>query len=136
MRDKRRSVWTTEARGTGPYPERLVPEPGPVDRALTTAFARISSRFERSADRLAARVAEVEALGQHFSTIGDDALREIAGELRVALLRHGFRADLVARSFALVREVSHRLLGLRHYPVQLMGGWALTRGMMAEMDTG
>ena len=66
-------------------------------------------------------------------TIG---LREAAEALRGPLLRHRFRRDLVARAFAIVREVSTRRLGMRHYPVQLMGGIALIEGRLVEMETG
>jgi preprotein translocase subunit SecA len=42
----------------------------------------------------------------------------------------------VARAFALVRETARRTLGIRHFDVQVMGGWVLLHGMVAEMDTG
>jgi len=44
--------------------------------------------------------------------------------------------ELVAVAFALVREMSYRVLGMRHYNVQIMAGWALMHGMVAEMATG
>src|SRR5205085_11474482 len=50
--------------------------------------------------------------------------------------RQGFRPELVARAFALIREVSTRVHGQRHYDVQLIGGLVLLRGMVAEMETG
>jgi preprotein translocase subunit SecA len=50
--------------------------------------------------------------------------------------REGFERDVVARSFAIVRETATRTLGQRHYDVQLIGGLILLRGMVAEMDTG
>jgi preprotein translocase subunit SecA len=52
------------------------------------------------------------------------------------LRRDGFCPEAVAAAFALVREVGRRTLGLRHYDVQLAGGYALLNGMVAEMDTG
>ena len=48
----------------------------------------------------------------------------------------GLRPDLVARAFAVIREVSGRTLGMRHFDVQLLGGWAMMRGKVAEMETG
>jgi preprotein translocase subunit SecA len=71
-----------------------------------------------------------------FADASDDNLASAARQLRGPLLRHGFRPDLVARSFALVRETTWRKLGLRHYSVQLQGAWALLDGMFAEMETG
>jgi preprotein translocase subunit SecA len=49
---------------------------------------------------------------------------------------HGFVDDLVARAFALVREVAARRLGQRPFDVQLVGGRVLLGGMVAEMETG
>jgi preprotein translocase subunit SecA len=51
-------------------------------------------------------------------------------------LRRGFEPQLVARAFALTREVSARRLGLRHHRSQIMGGWAMLKGGLAEMETG
>ena len=48
----------------------------------------------------------------------------------------GFDDELVARAFAVVREASRRMLGMRHHDVQLIGGWALLQGRVAEMATG
>ena len=52
------------------------------------------------------------------------------------LLRKGFSRELVASSFALIRETGFRVLGMYHYPCQLFGGLALLNGKIAEMDTG
>ena len=46
------------------------------------------------------------------------------------------RPDLVARSFAVIRELAGRRLGMRHFDVQLLGGWAMVRGKIVEMETG
>src|SRR4051812_20018204 len=48
----------------------------------------------------------------------------------------GFDDSLVAQAFAVVREASRRVLGMRHHDVQLIGGWALLQGRIAEMETG
>ena len=50
--------------------------------------------------------------------------------------KQGFADPLLARAFAVVREGSRRTLGMRHHDVQLIGGWALLQGMIAEMETG
>ena len=100
------------------------------------AYASLAIRFERGAKALAPRAAEIEALGAQIASLDDDRLREASETLRGPLLRHQFRRDLVARAFAIVREVSTRRLGMRHYPVQLMGGIALIEGRLVEMETG
>ena len=69
--------------------------------------------------------------------------RVFAAELesRLAGLRRVLRAEGVtleasARSFALIRELSDRVLGKRHYDCQMLAGWAMLKGMVAEMETG
>ena len=64
------------------------------------------------------------------------ALDQHLTQLRANLLRHGLSETLIARAFALTREVADRTLGMRHFDTQLVGGWILMHGMLAEMDTG
>jgi preprotein translocase subunit SecA len=66
----------------------------------------------------------------------DADLPHMAAEIGRQLRRHGYRDDLVARAFALVREAARRHLGTPHYDVQLMGGLVLLKGLVAEMETG
>ena len=56
--------------------------------------------------------------------------------LSIALGHEGLTDALAGRAFALVRESARRTLGMRHHDVQIMGGWAMLRGMLAEMQTG
>jgi preprotein translocase subunit SecA len=79
------------------------------------------------------RVAEVEA---KFRGLNEVQLRDHALELKRALRREGLRDELVAEAFALVRETAGLIMGMRHFDVQLIGGWILLNGMVAEMHTG
>jgi preprotein translocase subunit SecA len=63
-------------------------------------------------------------------------IQKAADDLRAPLLRRGFQPELAARAFALVRAAAERTLGMRHFPVQLMGGQVMLAGMLAEMETG
>jgi preprotein translocase subunit SecA len=123
-------------RPAGPYPERRETELGPLDWTLIAAFAGLVARFERGAKSLRPRAAEIEALARETSQLSDGNLRKTAEALRGMLNRHRSRRDLVARAFAVIRETSARRLGLRPYPVQLMGGLALLEGRLVEMATG
>jgi preprotein translocase subunit SecA len=91
----------------------------------------------RRARGLADFAAEVDTLGDEFAALDQTGLdarrREIATALRK---RPGFPHDLMVQSFALIRELSFRLSGRRHYGVQLMGAYAMVRGNLAEMSTG
>ncbi len=81
----------------------------------------------------------VELTECHSSVVArwsDEQLRERAGTLGLRMRTEGFEPGLVGEAFAVVREVSTRCLGLRHYGVQLIGGWILLHGRVAEMETG
>jgi preprotein translocase subunit SecA len=81
-------------------------------------------------------VQRVEVQGRTVTPLGEAELRLAAQVLREDLHRRGVTEDLVARSFALVREAASRTIGERHYDVQLLGGQVLLDGMVAEMETG
>jgi preprotein translocase subunit SecA len=66
----------------------------------------------------------------------DDVLMGEARELRRLLRLRGLRIEPVARAFGLIRELANRTVGLRHFDVQLLGGFVLLKGMLAEMETG
>jgi preprotein translocase subunit SecA len=68
--------------------------------------------------------------------LDDDALRAKTGEFRQRIDRGETLDDLLIEAFAVVREAGKRVLGQRHYDVQLMGGAALHFGWVAEMKTG
>jgi len=78
----------------------------------------------------------VDRHGGGIATLGEDAILAAAQRLGRELRARRFVDDLVARAFALVREVAERTLGERHFDVQLVGGRVLLGGMVAEMETG
>ena len=85
---------------------------------------------------LSSVVPEVNALEAQISALSDDALRGKTGEFKSRLERGEDLDDLLVEAFAVVREASRRVIGQRHYDVQLMGGAALHAGWVAEMRTG
>ncbi|HEX5094243.1 MAG TPA: prepilin peptidase [Burkholderiales bacterium] len=119
-----------------PYPEREELREGRLERIVTalryfTGGARIGERG------LARIVAAAQAAGIALQGESDEALRARATGLRARLRREGFDALApAAEAFALVREMASRTIGLRHFDVQLIGGWAMLNGMLAEMETG
>jgi preprotein translocase subunit SecA len=120
---------------TGSYPEREDVRESWLDRTTSAVFGALYQRFgpnhlDRGFLRQVARASEgLELLTTH-------KLSETATVLRRDLHRNGLRPDLVASAFAVIREVSGRTLGMRHFDVQLLGGWAMMRGKVAEMETG
>lgn len=82
------------------------------------------------------QLAQIDLIGRNFKSLTDAELREKSEELKKQL-REGVSKDTIINdAFALVREASDRVLGLRHYDVQLIGGFVLDEGKIAEMKTG
>jgi len=81
-------------------------------------------------------VPDINALGPEMALLTDDALRAKTGEFRSRIERGESIDDLLIESFAVMREASSRVIGQRHFDVQLMGGAALHFGWVAEMKTG
>ena len=81
-------------------------------------------------------VPDINALESSVQSLSDDALRGKTAEFRSRLERGETLDDLLIEAFAVVREGAHRVIGQRHYDVQMMGGAALHFGWVAEMKTG
>lgn len=120
----------------GPYPEREEPREGRLDRLAAQAVGGVTRWLQRWRSPSGGIAGQVEECGSGLQGLSEASLGEIALDLRRRLRQEGFRPDLVARSFALVREVAGRTIGERHFDVQLLGGKALLDGMVAEMETG
>ena len=105
-----------------------------LEATLTALPMALRSRFGHpQAGRFVRRVNRLETA---YKEMSNEALLSKSDEIRSSLRQHGFRDAEVAEAFALVRETAHREIGLRHYDVQLRGGYAMLQGMIAEMDTG
>ncbi len=78
----------------------------------------------------------IEALEPKFQAMSDDELIKYSDSLRERAKGGESLDDLMPEAFALIRETSVRVLGKRHYRVQLMGGIVLHKGNIAEMKTG
>ena len=81
-------------------------------------------------------VPEINALEVSVAALSDDALRGKTDEFRQRIANGESLDDLLVESFAVMREAGKRVLGQRHYDVQLMGGAALHFGWISEMKTG
>lgn len=127
---------TASILAAAPYPERDEPREGKLDRLLT-ALRYFTGGAGVSSARLGRIVDATNACAAGMESLSDDGLRTRAAALRLRLRSNGY-ANLVLAGevFALAREAASRTIGLRHFDVQLAGGWALLNGMIAEMDTG
>ncbi|MGD6944465.1 accessory Sec system translocase SecA2 [Cytobacillus gottheilii] len=81
-------------------------------------------------------VEEINMLESKYEAYDNEQLQNMTNQFKEELQNGKNIRDITADAFAVVREVSKRVLGLRHYDVQLIGGLVLTEGNIAEMPTG
>ncbi|OOG44935.1 preprotein translocase subunit SecA [Rhodanobacter sp. C06] len=104
-----------------------------LNRALTSIFG---SRNERVLRQLSRTVARINALEPEFEKLDDEALRGKTEAFKQRVAAGETLDKLLPEAFAVVREGAKRVLGMRHYDVQLIGGMVLHQGKIAEMRTG
>jgi preprotein translocase subunit SecA len=102
--------------------------------ALAKKF--IGSANDRVVKRLEKPVAEIAALEPSLVKLSDAELAARTVAFRERLAKGETLDDLLPEAFATVREAAKRILGQRHFDVQMMGGMVLHRGSIAEMATG
>src|SRR5688572_14621123 len=104
-----------------------------LNSLLTRLFG---SRNERLLRQLQKNVAKINALEPELERLNDTALKRKTEEFRDRVAKGESLDALLPEAFAVCREASRRVLGLRHYDVQLIGGMVLHSGRIAEMRTG
>lgn len=96
-------------------------------------FGNANDRFVK---KLYKTVNKINALEPDFIKLSDEELKAKTDEYRTRLKNGETLDDILPEAFATVREASKRVMGQRHYDVQLIGGIVLHKGMIAEMKTG
>mgnify|MGYP006266704543 CR=1 FL=1 len=94
------------------------------------------SRNDRLLKQYKRIVAQINALEHGLATLDDVALQAKTAELKAKLASGQTLDDILPEAFALVREASKRVMHMRHFDVQMIGGIALHQGKIAEMRTG
>src|SRR5210317_401829 len=94
------------------------------------------SRNDRLVKRMLKSVERINVLEPAMSELSDEALAAKTVEFRERLANGETTDDLLPEAFAVVREASKRVLGMRHFDVQMIGGMVLNQGKIAEMRTG
>lgn len=94
------------------------------------------SSNERKVKTLAARVAKINAYEAEYAALSDDALKGKTAEFKARLEKGETLDDLLHEAFAVVREAGKRVLGMRHFDVQMVGGMVLHFSGISEMRTG
>ncbi|MBA2304173.1 MAG: preprotein translocase subunit SecA, partial [Acidobacteria bacterium] len=104
---------------------------------VNTILAKvIGTQNERDLKKLRPIVVEINAKEADIQKLSDPQLRDKTLELRARLANGETLDELLADAFAVVREAGRRVLKMRHFDVQLIGGVVLHRGRIAEMKTG
>lgn len=96
----------------------------------------LGNNTERELKKMWPIVRQINALEDNVSGLSDASLQAKTAEFKQRLADGETLDDLLPEAFAVVREASRRVLGMRHFDVQLLGGMVLHRGNIAEMRTG
>src|SRR6478672_744726 len=104
-----------------------------LNNLLTSVFG---SRNERLLKQLSAIVKKINALEPQMQALSDDALKAKTEEYKGRIAKGESLDKLLPEAFAVCREASIRVFGMRHFDVQLIGGMVLHSGKIAEMRTG
>ena len=100
-------------------------------------FSKImGTHSQRELKRIYPLVDKIEALGPEMEKLSYDELRKKTTAFKERLEQGETLDDLLVEAFAVVREAAYRVLGMRHYRVQLIGGIILHQGRISEMKTG
>ncbi|WP_447593682.1 preprotein translocase subunit SecA [Aquipseudomonas campi] len=94
------------------------------------------SKNEREVKRMLKAVSAVNAFEEHMLTLSDEQLRAKTEEFKARLAKGETLDQILSEAFAVAREAGKRVMGMRHFDVQLIGGMALHEGKIAEMRTG
>nr|WP_320190176.1 preprotein translocase subunit SecA [uncultured Desulfobacter sp.] len=117
------------------YPERKEEDPSGINAWFSSLEGYFTSRkskygsFSWIADA-------VKAVQPQMQNLNDQEILKTVQKIKLLLKKQSFSREAVAQAFALVREMSGRHLGMSHHDVQLVGGYVLLNGMVAEMETG
>ncbi|MFY8273948.1 preprotein translocase subunit SecA [Pseudoalteromonas sp. SSDWG2] len=104
---------------------------------ITKIFTKLfGSRNDRTIKNLRKTVALINALEGQLESLSDEELKAKTAEFRERYNNGTSLDDLLPEAFAVVREASKRVYGMRHFDVQLIGGMVLHQGRIAEMRTG
>ena len=96
----------------------------------------IGSYSEREIKRLMPKIEEIMALDAEMGKLSDDELKYKTIEFKERLMNGETLDDILVEAFAVVREAASRVLSMKHFKVQLIGGMVLHQGRIAEMKTG
>lgn len=103
---------------------------------LDTLFKKVFDDNKKDIKKMEKQVAAINALEAQMAALSDEELSGKTEEFKARYAKGESLEELLNEAYAVVREASKRVLGMRHFDVQLMGGIVLHQGRIAEMKTG
>ncbi|UCV14045.1 preprotein translocase subunit SecA [Quatrionicoccus australiensis] len=107
-----------------------------LDQYGSLLVGRLARRWLTRRDCRRQFLLAVDSHAEEIAACGDQEIRQRARATGLRMRREGLHDIGLAEAFALIRETSFRRLGMRHFDEQLLGGWLMAKGMIAEMATG
>lgn len=96
----------------------------------------VGTKHEREMKTIRPVIDRINGLESHFQKMSESELKSMTPQLKERLAKGETLDQILPEAFAVCREASRRCLNMRHYDVQLIGGYVLHRGSIAEMRTG
>ncbi len=104
---------------------------------MASLFEKMFGTYsERELKKISSLADDIEALDGEMTNLTDDQLKEKTNEFKDRLSKGETLEDLLVEAFAVAREAAYRVLGMKHFRVQILGGIILHQGRIAEMKTG
>ena len=120
----------------GRYPQKKEAVPDALEQWVVGTLNHIPRILDSRKYQLRYIVSRVNRHTDALKRLSESELTAAVSKLRQNLIRFGLKEKYVVWSFAIIRELSGRVLEKRHFDVQLLGGWIMMNGMVAEMETG
>ena len=104
---------------------------------MKSFFEKVFGSYsDKELKRIGPLVDKIEALDEDMKRLSDEELKHKTIEFKERLNKGETLDDILPEAYAVVREASFRVLGMKHFRVQLMGGIILHQGRISEMKTG
>lgn len=120
----------------GRYPQKKESQNTDFEKLIARWFSNTKSLFNRQKYNQNYIVSRVNYYEHDLKYLSEPDLTSQIAAVRENLQRSGLQEPLIIQAFATIREVAGRTLGKRHFDSQLLGGWVMINGMIAQMQTG
>ncbi len=119
----------------GHYPERHDTDEGNLQKLVHSFRGRLRPK-RLSTKRVGQILNAIHGYAQQYEKLSDNELQDCLTEIRTLLHQNGLTHTVTQQAFALIREFAWRTSKMRHFDCQLIGGWIMVHGGLAEMETG